>query len=48
LWEGCCEHVVTAVNGTAAKRLAIDQHKQWECTQNSGGLVFTNRRESPR
>jgi hypothetical protein len=27
-WEGCCEHTVEAVNGTAAKKLAITEHKE--------------------
>lgn len=26
-WPGCCEHRVTAINGTAAKRLAQDEHR---------------------
>jgi hypothetical protein len=27
-WKGCCEHEVEAVNGTEAKRLAIQEHKE--------------------
>jgi hypothetical protein len=27
-WKGCCEHTVEAVNGTAAKKLAIEEHKE--------------------
>jgi hypothetical protein len=26
-WEGCCEHTVDAVNGSEAKRAAIQEHK---------------------
>lgn len=25
-WKGCCEHIVRAVDGKAAKRIAIDEH----------------------
>jgi hypothetical protein len=27
-WKGCCEHTVEAVNGTEAKKLAIQEHKE--------------------
>jgi hypothetical protein len=27
-WPGCCEHEVEAVNGTEAKKLAIQEHKE--------------------
>lgn len=27
-WKGCCEHQVEAINGTEAKKLAIEQHKE--------------------
>ena len=26
-WPGCCEHEVEAINGTDAKALAIQEHK---------------------
>lgn len=26
-WDGCCEHKVEAPNGTLAKKLAIQEHK---------------------
>lgn len=26
-WNGCCEHVVTASNGTEAKKTAIEAHR---------------------
>jgi hypothetical protein len=26
-WPGCCEHEVEAINGTEAKKLAIQEHK---------------------
>ena len=26
-WSGCCEHTVEAVNGTQAKKIAIQEHK---------------------
>jgi hypothetical protein len=31
-WKGCCEHTVEAVNGTEAKELAIQEHKD-NCNQ---------------
>ena len=27
-WKGCCEHTVEAINGTAAKKAAIREHKE--------------------
>jgi len=27
-WEGCCEHVVSAANGTAAKTQALREHRE--------------------
>lgn len=27
-WKGCCEHQVLAINGTEAKKLAIQEHKE--------------------
>ena len=27
-WPGCCEHEVIAVNGSAAKKIAITEHKE--------------------
>lgn len=27
-WKGCCEHTVDAINGTEAKKLAIQEHKE--------------------
>ena len=27
-WSGCCEHKVGAINGTEAKKLAIQEHKE--------------------
>lgn len=27
-WKGCCVHVVSAVNGTQAKKLAIEEHRR--------------------
>lgn len=35
-WEGCCEHVVEAENGTAAKKVAIQQHID-VCRKKSAG-----------
>lgn len=30
-WKGCCEHDVYAINGTEAKKLAIQEHKELCC-----------------
>lgn len=27
-WSGCCEHTVEAANGTEAKKIAIQEHKE--------------------
>jgi hypothetical protein len=27
-WSECCEHTVEAVNGTAAKKIAIQEHRE--------------------
>jgi len=27
-WKGCCEHEVEAVNGTEAKKIAVEEHKK--------------------
>lgn len=31
-WSGCCEHTVDAINGTEAKKMAIQEHKD-QCVE---------------
>lgn len=37
-WKGCCEHTVSAVNGTEAKKLAIQEHKE-RCLPDAEGAI---------
>lgn len=39
-WEGCCEHVVNADTGNAAKKIAIQEHK--------ANCIKADPNESPR